>query len=163
MPSRATWDGPPPDLATAHTIDKGHGRIEQRWLTATSEIASYLDWPGVAQVCRIRRTRERAGKQSHETVYAITSLPREQASCADLLELGRQHWRIENCLHWIRDTAFAEDACRVRSSNGAQALAALRNTTLRLLAPFKSPTQATRHAFAEDRLSAINLAVQGFL
>jgi predicted transposase YbfD/YdcC len=157
------WDGPPPDLATARTIDKGHGRIEQRELAATSEIVPYLDWPGAAQVCRIRRTRELAGKRSQETVYAITSLTRERASCEDLLELNRQHWSIENRLHWIRDTAFAEDASRVRSKNAPQALAALRNTALRLLAPFKTPTRATRHAFAEDRLSAINLAVQGFL
>lgn len=164
MPPRgAAWDGPPPDLATARTIEKGHGRIEQRELTTSREIVQYLDWPDAAQVCRIRRVRELAGKSSDEIVYAITSLPPERASCEQLLELNRQHWRIENNLHWVRDTAFAEDASRIRSRNAPQALAALRNTTLRLLAPFKAPIRATRQAFAEDRLKAITMAVQGFL
>ncbi len=162
-PSRVAWGGPPPDLTTARSIEKAHGRIEQRELAATSELATYLDWPGVAQLCRIRRTRELAGRQSQEIVYAITSLPRQRASSHQLLELSRRHWRIENSLHWVRDTSFAEDACRVRSKNAPQALAALRNTVLRLLAPYQGPTHAIRQAFSEDRLRAITLAVQCFL
>jgi hypothetical protein len=56
-PTKPVWDGPPPDLASAsaHTVEKGHGRIEQRELTATSELAGYLDWPGAAQSLPPRR------------------------------------------------------------------------------------------------------------
>lgn len=104
-----------------------------------------------------------AGKQSQETVYVITSLTRQQATAADLLALNRQHWSIENRLHWRRDTGFAEDASRIRSGNAPHALASLRNTVLSLLQPFPIPTRAARQVFAENRLRAINLAVQGFL
>ena len=157
------WDGPPPDLASARTVEKGHGRIEQRELTATSEVVGHLDWPGAAQVCRIQRIREIAGKQSRETVYAVTSLSRERASPEALLALNRHHWGIENRLHWRRDTGFAEDASQIRAGNAPQALASLRNTVLRLLHPFQQPLRATRQIFAENRLDAIRLALQGFL
>jgi predicted transposase YbfD/YdcC len=153
----------PPDLAIAGSIDKGHGRIERRELAASSELAGYLDWPGVAQVGRIHRRREVAGKASHETVYVITSLSREQASPDALLALNRQHWSIENTLHWRRDTGFAEDASQIRCGNAPQALASLRNTVLRLLRPFPIPTRAARQVFAENRLRAIDLALRGFL
>ena len=129
----------------------------------TSEIAGYLDWPGAEQVCRIQRTREIAGKRTQEIVYAVTSLPRHRATPDALLALNRQHWAIENRLHWRRDTAFAEDASRIRSESAPQALASLRNTVLRLLHPFQAPIRATRHAFAENRPQAITLALQGFL
>lgn len=126
-------------------------------------MALYLDWPGAAQVCRILRMREIAGKQSREIVYGVTSLPRERASPAALLDLNREHWGIENRLHWRRDTAFAEDASQIRTDNAPQALAALRNTVLRLLRPFDRPVRASRQIFAENRLDAIKLAVQGIL
>ena len=148
---------------TAHTIEKGHGRIETRALTASSEIAGYLDWPGLAQVARIRRTREVGGKTSHERVYIITSLTRKTAPPAALLALNRQHWSIENALHWRRDTGFAEDTSTIRGGNAPQALAGLRNTVLRLLQPFPVPTRATRQVFAENRSRAIDLVRQGFL
>ena len=154
---------PPPDRVTARTIEKDHGRIETRELTASSESASYLDWPGLAQIARIRRTREIAGKASRETVYIVTSLTRDMASPAALLALNRQHWRIENDLHWRRDTGFAEDASRIRRGNAPQALTALRNTVLRLLRMFPIPTRAARQVFAENRSRAIDLVCQGFL
>jgi predicted transposase YbfD/YdcC len=159
----ASWDGPPPDLAIARTIEKGHGRIEQRELAATSELADYLDWPDLAQVCRIHRSREIAGKRSEETVYAVTSLSCDRASPQALLARNRQHGSIEHQRHWRRDTRFAEDASRIRSDNAPQALASLRNAVLRLLHPLPMPVRAARHIFAENRLKAITLAIQGFL
>jgi len=123
----------------------------------------YLGWPGAAQVCRIARTREVAGKTSHEVAYAITSLARERAGPQDLLALVRQHWSIENRLHWRRDTALGEDASRIRSGNAPQALAALRNTMLRLVKAMPGPLTAIRETFAENRFDAIALAKQGFL
>jgi Transposase DDE domain len=111
-----------PDLQTARTVEKGHGRIETRELAATSELSGYLDWPGAAQVCRIQRSREIGTKCSQETVYAITSLPRERTSAEDLLALNRQHWAIENRLHWLRDTVFGEDRSPIRSTYAPRAL-----------------------------------------
>jgi hypothetical protein len=126
-------------------------------------VVPHLDWPGAAQVCRIERTRTLGGKTSREVAYAVTSLPRGRAEPADLLALNRRHWAIENRLHWRRDTSFAEDASRICAGNAPHALAALRNTSLRLIEPFDGPVRAIRHSFAENRLAAITLAIQGFL
>lgn len=157
------WDGPPPDLERAETVEKGHGRIETRRIATTREIVPYLAWPGLAQVCRIERRREIAGQSSCEVVYAITSLTREQADPKRLLALVRRHWAIENQLHWRRDATLREDASRVRSGHAPQGLAALRNTALRLVHPLKGPLTAIRETFAENRLDAIALAQNGLL
>ena len=62
----------------------------------------------------LTRERKEKGKTTVEVAYGITSLGPEEADAAALLGLVRQHWRIENCLHWVRDVTLGEDACRVR-------------------------------------------------
>ena len=84
-------------------------------------------------MCLLERVRRTKGKETSETVCAITSLSPERASAAELLAIARGHWEIENRLHWVRDMSFGEDACRVRSGEAAEILAALRNAGLRLL------------------------------
>jgi hypothetical protein len=69
----------------------------------------------------------------HEVVYGITSLSRERATAAQLLKLWREHWHIENKLHWVRDVTFDEDRSQVRVGHIPQVMAALRNTAISLL------------------------------
>jgi hypothetical protein len=118
----------------ATTRDKGHGRYEERALTATGALAGYLDWPGARQVFRLERTRTIHGQTSSEVVYGITSLPVEKADATRLLGLTRHHWRIENSLYYVRDVVFGEDACRARKGSTPRFLAAIRNLTITLLA-----------------------------
>jgi len=66
--------------------------------------------------------------------YGITSLAADRADAAALLVYLRDHWRIENSLHYVRDVTLGEDACRVRSRSAPQVLAALRNAVVHLLA-----------------------------
>jgi hypothetical protein len=120
-------------LDTAESRDKRHGRREHRRLEASTRLARHLSWPGVAQVCRLTRTTWRGGKCSVEAQYAITSVPRGQASARQLLAWWRGHWRIENQLHWVRDVVFGEDGCRIRSAAAPQNMAALRNAGISLL------------------------------
>jgi predicted transposase YbfD/YdcC len=96
-------------------------------------LTGYLDWPGVKQVCLLERTRRIKGKTTVETVCAITSLGPEQASAKQLLKISREHWHIENKLHWVRDMSLGEDACRVRTGEAPEILAAIRNSVLRLI------------------------------
>ena len=155
---------PPPDVEYAETADKGHGRIEVRRLALSREVASHLGWPGAAQVCRIERIRERAGKKPSRNVsYFVTSLTLSHAGPAELLALVRRHWSIENRLHYRRDAVLREDASRVRTGNAPQALAALRNTVLRLVHRLPGPLAAIRETFAENRLKAIEAAKNGVL
>jgi predicted transposase YbfD/YdcC len=100
---------------------------------STTILAGYTDWPGLSQLFRLTRQRTSAGKTTTEVVYGITSLPRKRADARRLLELTRQHWGIENRLHYVRDVTFGEDDCRVRSGAAPQALAAIRNVAIHLL------------------------------
>lgn len=137
------------DFRHAQTVNTGHGRIETRSLTASSLLGGLSDWPGLAQVFRLeRRARLLAqGKTRHEVVYGVTSLTREAAAPAQLLALVRQHWHIENGLHYRRDVTFHEDAGRTKSWNLAHALAAIHNLVLGLLAHVghTNLAQARRH------------------
>ena len=117
------------------SLDLHGGRIEQRALRASSELAHYLDWPGLEQVlCLERRvTSKRNGSVRRETAYAITSLAPEQAAPARLLAAWRAHWHIENKLHYVRDVTFDEDRSQVRTGSIPQVMATLRNTAIGLL------------------------------
>lgn len=55
----------------------------------------YLDWPGVAQVCRIQTELKVGAEKSYEVSYAMTSVPRERADAVTLLGWHRGHRGIE--------------------------------------------------------------------
>lgn len=148
---------PPPDLTTAETVEKGHGRIETRKIAVSAEVVPHVEWPGAAQVARIERTRCIGGKASTETAYIITSLTAAEAGPERLLELSRKHWAIENRLHYVRDVSFNEDRCRVRA--GARALAAIRNIVLHLIRSRGMSVPEARENFREDRAEAIALVI----
>lgn len=78
----------------------------------------------------MRRSR---GKETIETVCAVTSLGPDEASANRLLAIARGHWHIENRLHWVRDMSLGEDACRVRTGEAPEILAAIRNSVLWLI------------------------------
>jgi hypothetical protein len=94
-----------------------------------------IAWPHLAQVCRVRRRRVnvRTGEIEDEVTYAITSLPPARADAARLLALLRDHWRIENGLHHVRDVTFDEDRCPIRTGAAPQVCAAVRNLVLALV------------------------------
>ena len=125
------------DLQTATTQDKGHGRLETRTLETLTQFPPWLCWPGAEQICRITRQRTINGIPSLEIVLAITSLTRLRADAHKLLKLSRQHWSIENRLHYVRDVSMGEDACRVRAGHAPQLLAALRNLAIGRKRPTK--------------------------
>lgn len=121
-----------------------HGRrIEERVLrTSTSLNDCYRGstpeddlWPGLGQVLQIKRTitDKHTNRTTVQTAYAITSLPPQRATPAQLLSAWREHWHIENKLHWVRDVTFDEDRSTVRCARIPQVMAALRNTAIGLL------------------------------
>jgi predicted transposase YbfD/YdcC len=129
---------PPPDCQdwrTARTVDKGHGRLEIRELEASTELNEFLagKWTGVAQVFRLVRTVTKKGKTSEEVVYGLTALSPAQASAQHVLALVREHWSMENRLHYRRDVALREDDCQVRKGEAPRVLAVLNSCLLALL------------------------------
>ena len=115
-------------------MGKGHGRIERRTLVSSTGLNFHLDWPGVKQVVRIERRRVVKGRTQTEFAYFVTSLSRRRADANTLLQLARRHWgAIENGLHYVRDTTFAEDHCTIFRGHAPQNLAAFRNAALNWL------------------------------
>lgn len=125
----------PKDVRMHETIEKGHGRIERRTLTASAELRDYLDWPHAEQVFRLERhTRRMAdGKITQEVVYGVTSLATGKADVQRLLNLTRGHWGIENGSHYRRDQTLREDWCQLRVGHAAHMMAAINNLVLTLL------------------------------
>jgi predicted transposase YbfD/YdcC len=116
--------------------EKGHGRAERRTLK-TAAVAAGIAFPHAAQAIQIRRRRRPLNgttKWSTETSYAVTSLAAHQATPAQLATWIRGHWGIE-ALHHIRDVTYTEDASQIRTGNGPQAMATLRNLVIGILKP----------------------------
>ena len=122
------------DFRTATTLDKAHGRIERRTLTASSQLKDYVDWPFAEQVfCLERRFRRlQDDKRMEQISYGVTNLTAAEANAGRLLSLTRAHWGIENKLHYPRDETLREDRCRLKGQ-GARAMAAINNLVLGLL------------------------------
>lgn len=122
------------DWREASTTNAGHGRIEQRNLIASTELNDFLarDWPGIGQVFRLRRRFHHCFKCTQQIIYGFTSLTKDEASPERLLALIRQHWAIENKLHYRRDVTLREDACQVRKGQAPRTLAILNSCVLAL-------------------------------
>ena len=149
-------------MAYAEQRTFGHGRLERRRLWALPVYDDYLQWPGARLMLRLEREVicKRTGAVRRELSYALSSLDLEQVSADQVLRWWRQHWHIENKLHYVRDVTFGEDACRVRSGNGPQTLAALRNAVLSVLRlrGVTNIAEAIR-AFAQNPYRALGLLV----
>jgi len=120
--------------STARTIDKGHGRIEERRLWATSEVNWFAEkgkWKNLRSLIRVQAKRTVGDETSTEYRYYITDLPADNAS--KLLTYIRGHWGIENTLHWSLDINFREDERRIRKGHAAENFARLSRIALNLL------------------------------
>jgi predicted transposase YbfD/YdcC len=127
-----------PQLETATTtthrsVDGDHGRIETRTAVVSTAIAWLQEthqWPGLAAVAKIVRTRELPTKTTTETAYYLLSAPLSAATVSNVV---RSHWGVENRLHWCLDVAMAEDQARNRLDNGPHNLAVLRHMALNVM------------------------------
>jgi predicted transposase YbfD/YdcC len=110
---------------------KGHGRRETRTLQAAS-VPAGIGFPHAQLAVRVTRTRTdvRTARSTHETVHAVTSLGWDDVTAARLAEIIRGHWAIENRVHHVRDTTFAEDASQVRTGTAPRVMATLRNVAI---------------------------------
>src|SRR5689334_11945784 len=115
-------------------FDESHGRLVRRRVFACTDLAPFAtleDWPGLAAVVAVETIRgiPGHGKVKAEIRHYLSSarLPPERLAAAI-----RNHWGVENGLHWVLDVVFREDASRVRERNAARNLALLRKIALNL-------------------------------
>ena len=123
-----------------HTdLNKGHGRIEERrmtvlcetdWLDSPRRFPGELRLPGAACLLKAETRVERAGATRSETRYFISS---RSLTAPDAATAVREHWAIENRLHWVLDVTFADDQSRLRKGHGARNMATVRHFALNLV------------------------------
>jgi predicted transposase YbfD/YdcC len=114
-------------------IDHSHGRVVHRQIWTTD--ATGIDFPHAEQVFRIRRdVFDHTGQRiSKDIVHGITSLDLHEATTQTLASWVRQHWGIENRIHWVRDVVFAEDHQNSYLGQTAHAMALFRNLAIGLI------------------------------
>lgn len=115
------------------TIDRGHGRVEMRryvTLTAVDKIPQAADWEKLNMVGMVQSERHVKDKTTAETRFYIGSIGGDAQRFA---WAARNHWGIENGLHWCLDIAFREDESRIRDRQAANNLAVMRHIALNLL------------------------------
>jgi predicted transposase YbfD/YdcC len=117
---------------------QGHGRIEERTyyavpLPADSPVRK--KWRYLETLVMGIFYRNVKGKESREIRYMISDLP-----CDQIQRMGRgfrEHWGIENRLHWVLDVSFGEDANRTRTGHAAENLGKLRRLAIGLMGKVK--------------------------
>jgi predicted transposase YbfD/YdcC len=130
---------PASKTVTAKPVVEGdHGRIETRTATISTDIEWLQDnhqWPGLAAIGKVDRTRETKGKTTSETAYYLFSAPLSPERGNAVV---RSHWGVENRLHWRLDVTMNEDQDRTRLDNGPHNLAVLRHMALNVMQKDKS-------------------------
>jgi predicted transposase YbfD/YdcC len=132
------------------TIEDGHGRHEERYVTVISDPQGLPpEWPDVAAVVLVGSEREVKGVNASSARYYITS---RRGTAQELGQYIRRHWAVENELHWCLDVSFREDASRVASGHAGTNLGLVRRVALSLVkqAPGKGYGPAKRLKAALD-------------
>ena len=141
-----------PFIRTNQTVDGDHGRLETRKYTVCPQIG-WLNqrhkWPGLQSVIRVEYSREIKGKTKTRRRYYISSL---NIGPKEIARIIRNHWQIENNLHWVMDMTFRQDECRIRTGNAAANFATIKHAANNLLqkVPGKKSLPMKRHSAAWD-------------
>jgi predicted transposase YbfD/YdcC len=152
------------DVNISQRVEKGHHRIENRkvYTVPVSQIPALHeqdDWAGLKTVVMVVRSIQHWNKTTNEVQFYISSLASDANKIGSAI---RQHWGIENAVHWTLDVTFHEDKCRIRSLHSPQNFALLRRIALNALereTSFRrSIRQKSRRAAMNDQYMASVLA-----
>ncbi|WP_414552004.1 ISAs1 family transposase [Anabaena sp. CCY 0017] len=143
------------DVSRSQRIEKGHHRIENRqvYTVPVSQLPALHEqdlWKGLTTVVMVVRSIQHWNKTTHEVQFYITSLASDANKIGSAI---RQHWGIENSVHWTLDVTFNEDECRIRSLHSPQNFSLLRRIALNALERESSFRRSIRQ---KSRRAAMN-------
>ena len=153
--------------------DVGHGRIERRTcsiITNTEWVCDEQEWANLHTLIRIESERmfKATGLTEKQTRYYISS---KQADAAVFNSAVREHWGIENKLHWILDVAFGEDKSNKRAGHAAENYSFVSKIALNLLKQHDDhrgakrvsiKTRRKKSSWSKDYLMAVLQGVNTF-
>lgn len=126
------------------TMDIGHGRIETRKCSVVTNL-KFMDvaqnWKGLKSVIKVEteRTIKLTSEVETNTRYYISSL---SLDACEFNQYIRNHWTIENNLHWILDEVFKEDKSRRRKGNSPENFNIIAKMAMALITKIKKKNQA---------------------
>jgi predicted transposase YbfD/YdcC len=147
-------------ISRHETAGAEHGRIETRTYTAIHDV-EWLQkrhgWPGLKGGVMVESQREIDGKIARETRFYITSLVLLASAIGPMI---RDHWAVENSLHWVMDMVFRDDECRVRTGNASANFTTLKHMAHNLTrrAPGKDSLRLKRKTAGWDGVFLASLA-----
>ncbi len=138
-------DAPAREIDTMSSVGKAHGRIETRrcrlstvvdWMSGHRRYPGEPRFKGLAAIAVIDTTSESNGHTAVERRCFVSSAKLDARRFATAV---RNHWRIENGLHWVLDVTFKEDQSRLRKGHGAKNMAIVRHFALNLVRTAQGP------------------------
>ena len=137
--ARYFQDRPAAAFDRLETTDGDHGRIEIRRHLVTCDVAWLIcdrrhpgepRFPGLTAVGMVEAEVERAGTTTIARRYYLSSMALDAATFAGA---AREHWGIENRLHWVLDVVFHDDLARLRTGHGPENMATVRHMAVNLV------------------------------
>jgi predicted transposase YbfD/YdcC len=149
---KAVFADPSVPRDTASTEEKGHGRIDKRSCEVITGPAVFEsirhnnNWVDLHTLVKVttERTVTATGETKHssESRYYISS--DEEPTAARMNQAVREHWGVENNLHWNLDMSFREDESRIRTGHAPSNMAVLRHIALNTIRLNKEPKLSVR-------------------
>lgn len=149
-------------ISRHESVDGDHGRIETRRTTAIHDVQWLQErhkWPGLNGIVIVESTRETGPKVEIETRFYITSSTDPADHLATVI---RQHWAIENSLHWVMDMVFRDDECRISTGHAPANFTTIKHVALNLMrrSPAKDSMRLKRKVAAWDDDFLLSLIAQ---
>ena len=126
------------DIKYIKTEEHSHGvsAVREFWISSdTSYITNSDDWTKLNSIGMTRSTRTIDGKTTRQEKFYILSIKDDIEAFA---KYAREHWGIENKLHWCLDIGFREDDCRIRAGLASENMASIRHIVISMLKNEKS-------------------------
>ena len=134
------------------SVEKSHGRFETRTITVCSDIEwlkARHGWPGLESIIMVEYCAVLQDKTRNETRFYISSMTSDARFQAKAI---RDHWGVENGLHWVMDMVFRDDECRIRKGNAPANFTTIKHSASNMLRSVKGKhsLRTKRHIAAWD-------------